>query len=86
MHENETLSVIIYFFNTFNETEAYHIWGGGPFSLGEHMINKYKNFVSTYGHYAAPALFICDLDAENYQKVVDRACELYNGRKNLKHV
>ena len=53
MHENETLSVIIYFFNKFNEAEAYHIWGGGPYSLGEHMIKKYQNFVSTYGNYAA---------------------------------
>ena len=84
MYENETLSVIIYFFNKFNEAEAYHIWGGGPYSLGEHMIKKYQNFVSTYGNYAAPAMFICDLDSENYQKVVDRACELYNGRKTRK--
>ena len=48
------------------------------------MIKKYQNFVSTYGTYAAPAMFLCDLDAENYQKVVDRAYELYNGRKNRK--
>lgn len=84
MYENETLSVIIYFFNKFNEDEAYHIWGGGPYSLGEHMFNKFKNFMSTYGPYGAPAMFLCELDSENYQKVVDRACELYNGRKNRK--
>lgn len=84
MYENETLSVIIYFFNKFNEDEAYHIWGGGPYSLGEHMFKKFKSFMSTYGPYGAPAMFLCELDSENYQKVVDRACELYNGRKNRK--
>lgn len=84
MYENETLSVIIYFFNKFSEDEAYHIWGGGPYSLGEHMFNKFKNFMSTYGPYGAPSMFLCELDSENYQKVVDRACELYNGRKNRK--
>lgn len=84
MYENETLSVIIYFFNKFNEDEAYHIWGGGPYSLGEHMFKKFQNFMSTYGPYGAPAMFLCELDSENYQKVVDRACSLYNGRKNRK--
>lgn len=84
MYENETLSVIIYFFNKFNEEEAYHIWGGGPYSLGEHMFKKFQSFMSTYGPYGAPTMFLCELDSENYQKVVDRACELYNGRKNRK--
>ena len=84
MYENETLSVIIYFFNKFDKSEAEHIWGSGPYSLGEHMYNKFSKMLDSYGPYGAPAMFICDLDSENYKLLIDRACELYNGRRNRK--
>ena len=42
------------------------------------------NFSETYGRFGAIPMFLLDLDSENYKKVIDRACELYNGRKNRK--
>lgn len=84
MHENETLSVLMYFCNTFNENECYKLWGDGIYGLGEHMHSKFISLINSYGPFGAITLFLLDLDTENYQKVIDRACELYNGRKNRK--
>ena len=84
MHENETLSVLMYFCNKFNEYECYTLWGNGIYDLGEHMFKKFTNYVETYGRFGAIHMFLLDLDSENYQKVIDRACEFYNGRKNRK--
>ena len=84
MHENETLSVLMYFCNKFNENECYILWGDGIYGLGEHMFKKFTNYSETYGRFGAITMFLLDLDSENYQKVIDRACELYNGRKNCK--
>ena len=84
MHENETLSVLMYFCNTFNEDECHKLWGDGIYGLGEHMHNKFVSLSNSYGAFGAITLFLLDLDSNNYQKVIDRACELYNGRKNRK--
>ena len=84
MHENETLSVLMQFCNKFNEHECYILWGDGIYGLGEHMFKKFTNYSETYGRFGAITMFLLDLDSENYQKVIDRACELYNGRKNRK--
>lgn len=86
MHENETLSVLMYFCNTFNEDECHKLWGDGIYGLGDHMYNKFASYSNSYGPFAAIPLFLLDLDSGNYQIVIDRACELYNGRKNLKNV
>ena len=84
MRENETLSVLMYFCNKFNENECYILWGDGIYGLGEHMFKKFTNYSETYGRFGAITMFLLDLDSENYHKVIDRACELYNGRKNRK--
>ena len=84
MHENGTLSVLMYFCNKFNEYECYTLWGNGIYDLGEYMFKKFMNYSETYGRFGAIPMFLLDLDSENYQKVIDRACELYNGRKNRK--
>lgn len=84
MHENETLSVLMYFCNKFNEYECYTLWGNGIYDLGEFMFKKFTNLVEKYGRFGAIPMFLLDLDSENYRKVIDRACELYNGRKNRK--
>ena len=86
MYENETLSVLMYFCNIFNEHECYVLWGDGKYSLGDHMFKKYISYSKMYGSFGAIIAFLLDLDSVNYQKVIDRACELYNGRKNLKYV
>ena len=48
------------------------------------MFKKFTNYVETYGRFGAIAMFLLEIDSVNYQKVIDRACELYNGRKNRK--
>ena len=84
MHENETLSVLMYFCNTFNEDECHKLRGDGIYGLVDHMYNKFTSYSNSYGPFGAITLFLLDLDSNNYQKVIDRACELYNGRKNRK--
>ena len=48
------------------------------------MFKKFINYSETYESIRLISMFLLDLDSENYQKVIDRACELYNGRKNRK--
>lgn len=84
MHENETMSVLMYFCNTFSQDECYKLWGDGIYGLGDHMYNKFVSLCNSYGSFGAITLFLLDLDTSNYQKVIDRACELYNGRQNRK--
>ena len=84
MHENETLSVLMYFCNKFNEYECKRLWGDEIYGLDEHMFKKFTNYVERYGRFGAIPMFLLEIDSVNYQKVIDRACELYNGRKNRK--
>lgn len=82
MYENETLSVIIYFFNKFSKAEAMAIWGGDEqVGLGAHLWNKYQGYLESHGCYGAPTIFICELDSANYNLLIERACSIYNGRK-----
>ncbi len=51
MHENETLSVLMYFCNKFNEYECKRLWGDEIYGLGEHMFKKFTNYVERYGRF-----------------------------------
>lgn len=71
-NRKETLSVAIYLYNRFNLDEAVHVFGK---CMGEHIFNKFIE------RNRDMLRFICDIDEENYEKLIERACSIYCGRK-----
>ena len=91
-HSNEALSYAIYMANAWNIYECAKVFNGSnnvdsedyKYSLGDHIWNKYEEYYDDYGMYGAPMKLLYELDDNNLKKLLDRACELYNGRKNRK--
>lgn len=91
-HTNELLSYAIYMANKWNINECALVFNGNyhaesdsfKFSVGEHIWNKYMEYYYEYGMYGAPMKLLYELDDKNLKKLLDRACELYDGRKNRK--
>ena len=85
---NETLSYMIYMANSWCPEEAAIVFNGKEnydtynweYSLGWHIWNKYRSFCEDFNMYAAYSLLIFELDDDNREKLLNRACELYNGR------
>ncbi len=92
INSNETLSYMIYMANSWSPEEAAIIFNGEnncndetwKFSLGWHIWNKYRSFCEDFNMYAAYSLLIFDLDDNNREKILARACSLYDGRINRK--
>ena len=91
-HTNEALSYAIYMANKWNINECALVFNSTynagtesfKFSLAEHIWNKYVEYYDDYGMYGAPMKLLYELDDNNLKKLLDRACELYDGRKNRK--
>lgn len=66
---NEVTNFMYYIYNKWGITEAKHLFGE---SLGEHIFNKYLNYMPHVLEWYA------ELDSESKQKLVDRANEMYN--------
>lgn len=89
---NETLSYMIYMANSWCPEEAAIIFNdennyntdSWEFSLGWHIWYKYRGFCEEFNMYAAYSLLIFELDDSNREKLLNRACELYNGRSTRK--
>lgn len=89
-HTNEALSYAIYMANRWNESECSHVFNGYDnltnadyeYSLGRHIWNKYMEYYEDYGMYGAPMRLLYELDSTNLELLLNRACELYDGRKN----
>lgn len=83
---NEVLSFFIYMWNRFDKQECMTIFGSDPdYGLGAHVWDKWTAARTKYPTVydgAAIAIMVGDLDAENLNLLVRRACELYNGRHN----
>lgn len=76
--KKEMLSVIIYFFNKWGKGECDYVFG----DMSGHMWNKWVECEREKGMYGAVTAFVLDLDYVNEKKLIDRACELFHGRKN----
>ena len=89
IHSNEALSYAIYMANSWNVEEAAIVFNGednsssGDFqySLGDHIWNKWIEFIDMAGIHGAAMLMLYSLDNNNLQKLLNRACELYDGRR-----
>ena len=83
----EVLSFHIYMWNMWSKEECALVFNDNPdtddwvYTLGHHIWNKWIDYCDKVGATAAPSLMIRDLDSVNLDKLVKRACELYNGRK-----
>ncbi len=89
---NEALSYAIYMANRWNESECSYVFNGYSnienykyeYSLGHHIWNKYMEYYEDHGMYGAPMRLLYELDSTNLELLLNRACELYDGRKNRK--
>lgn len=87
---NEALSYAIYMANRWNEYECSYVFNGYSnieydnyeYSLGHHIWKKYMEYYKDYGMYGAPMRLLYELDSTNLELLLNRACELYDGRKN----
>lgn len=86
MNKKETLSYHIYMWNKWSKNECAKIFNAKDqewqYSLGEHIWNKWQEYVKDVGQIAAPSLCVANFDEQTLYKIIDRACELYVGRKN----
>ena len=90
-HTNEALSYAIYMANSWNESECSYVFNGYginnenyEYSIGHHIWEKYVQYYENRGVYGAPMKLLYELDSKNLKLILDRACELYNGRENRK--
>ena len=89
-HTNEALSYAIYMANRWNESECSYVFNkysnieydAYKYSLGHHIWNKYMEYYRANGMYGASMKLLYELDSNNLELILNRACELYDGRKN----
>ena len=81
MTQNTTavLSYAIYMANAWSPNEATTIFGP---VLGKHIFDKWVSYIDVHGMHGASMKLVYELDEMNLDKLVNRACELYEGRKN----
>lgn len=72
------LNFAIYMSNAWDKTEAIKIFGE---NIGEHIFNKWVGYASDRGPTYASLALVYDLDSNNLEKLVERACKLYDGRR-----
>ena len=86
VNKKEVLSYHIYMWNAWCKEECAHVFNKPSqewkYSLGEHIWNEWCRFCEKHGSKYAPADMVSELDESTLQKIIDRACELYEGRKN----
>ena len=72
--KNDIASFFYYMWNCWDEPECgwRHLW------------NKYREYNSQNGHYGAVEEFFANLDDRNQNLLVERALEMYSGKKRIK--
>lgn len=73
------LSYAIYMANAWCEEEANKVFGK---VLGEHIFSKWVSYNEMYGTHGASMKLIYELDETCLEKLVERANELYEGRRS----
>lgn len=83
--DNALLSFHIYMWNTWSKEECIQVFNSEDQeykgSLAEHIWNMWLDWCGQVGPIAASSLAVCNLDTENLNKLIDRACEIYDGSK-----
>ncbi len=86
--DNAVLSFHIYMWNAWNKEECALVFNGNTdtddwiYTIGHHIWNKWIDYCDQVGPTAAVSFMVRDLDSNNLNKLIDRACELYDGRQN----
>ena len=82
----EVLSFSIYMWNMWSQSECGIIFNAPgqewQYSLGEHIWNKWTQYVKSVGPIVAPSMMVANLDETNLNKIIERACNFYVGRAN----
>lgn len=75
--ENIVSSFFFFMWNAWCKEECETVFGYGF----QHFWNKWCGFYEKYSVYAATDRFYADLTTDNREKLVNRACELFDGSK-----
>lgn len=76
--ENIVSSFFYYMWCCWSESECDVVFGG----MSEHFWSKWCHF-SSHSSRGAAEQFYAELSDDNQRRLVQRACQLYNGRQNL---
>ena len=80
---NDIASFFYYMWNCWDEHEC-----AVAFEKAEcgwrHLWNKWREYNSQNGHYGAVEEFFANLDDRNQNLLVERALEMYSGKKRIK--
>ncbi|MDU1635401.1 MAG: hypothetical protein E6834_22960 [Bacteroides ovatus] len=81
--KNDIASFFYYMWNCWDEHEC-----AVAFEKAEcgwrHLWNKYREYNSQNGHYGAVEEFFANLDDRNQNLLIERALEMYSGKKRIK--
>ena len=80
--ENIVSSFMYYMWNAWSKEECLKVFGN---HMGEHFWSKWESAWNRLGGpWGATESLYADMGTEYRKKLVDRACELYNGMKRNK--
>ena len=74
----EVLSFHMYMWNKWSKKECEIVFG----DLADHIWDKWVYYCAETNSMVAPALMVMNVDEDNLDKLINRACELYDGRKS----
>lgn len=80
MKTNDISSFLYYMWNAWNEEECKVAFAKSKCGY-QHLWDKWENLRSRNARFGAVEEFYAELDAENQFLLVERALELYDGRK-----
>lgn len=88
MEERIIHAYMLFMWNADIPREFINIFDGGPsdnpYSLGNHILNKWYECCDNDGRTAAAATLWPELDTETRAKIVSRAMEIYGGECGIK--
>lgn len=77
---NDVTSFFFYMWNAWCKEECRQAFAGGDWN---HFWNKWCGFCDKYGHFGAVEEFYAELSNYNRDKLVERACKMYDGQCKL---
>ena len=78
----EVLSFHMYMWNKWSKKECETVFG----DLADHIWDKWVRYCAKTDSIVAPALMVMNVDEHNLDKLINRACEVYEGRKNIEQI
>lgn len=83
MERNDIASFFYYMWNAWGEDECRAAFEQATCGW-QHLWNKYCQYSAENGRYGAAEEFFANLDEKNQKLLVNRALEMYNGKKRIK--